>query len=61
MIGETSVSCPHCWEEITLALDLSVPFQDYIEDCPVCCHPMRVVVSAVDGELSGIEVERADG
>lgn len=61
MLDETRVACPHCWEEIVLALDLSVPEQDYVEDCPVCCHPLRVVVRATDGELDTIDVERADG
>ncbi len=61
MLEETRVTCPHCWEEITLTLDLSVPAQDYVEDCPVCCHPLRILVSAEDGELTGIEIRRMDG
>ena len=44
-------TCPHCWETISLTLDLSVPEQSYIEDCPVCCKPMLISYSAVDGEL----------
>lgn len=61
MQEEAHVTCPHCWEDITLALDLSEAEQDYIEDCPVCCHALRVRVSASDGELACIEVECADG
>lgn len=53
-------TCPHCWETIQLTLDLSVPEQAYIEDCPVCCKPMLVAYSAVDGELSEFDVEAAD-
>lgn len=60
MISETEVTCPYCWEQISLVLDLSVPEQDYIEDCPVCCHPLRVLVTAADGELASIGVERDD-
>lgn len=44
-------SCPHCGETIDLTLDLSIPEQSYIEDCPVCCKPMLVSYSSVDGEL----------
>ena len=45
------VSCPCCGESIELLVDCSVDVQDYIEDCEVCCHPMRVSVSVdVDGE-----------
>src|SRR6202034_1082072 len=35
-------TCPHCWETINLTLDLSVPEQSYVEDCPVCCKPLMV-------------------
>lgn len=53
-------TCPHCWETVELTLDLSVPEQSYIEDCPVCCKPMAVAYAAVDGELSEFSVEPAD-
>ena len=59
MIEEAEATCPHCWESISLALDLSVGPQDYIEDCPVCCHPMMVLLLAEDGRLIELRVERA--
>ena len=61
MLEGTTVTCPYCWEQISLMLDLSEPSQDYMEDCPVCCHPMRVVATAEDGELVDVQVERTDG
>jgi hypothetical protein len=61
MLEEAEATCPWCWETISLTLDLSEPEQDYIEDCPVCCHPMRISVRAGDGGLGTLEVERADG
>ena len=59
MIEDATVTCPACWEEISLELDLSVESQDYIEDCPVCCRPMRVSYGAADGELLEVSVESA--
>jgi hypothetical protein len=53
-------SCPHCGETVDLTLDLSVPEQSYIEDCPVCCRPMAVSYAAADGELTELRVESAD-
>ena len=50
-------TCPHCWETINLTLDLSVPEQTYVEDCPVCCKPMRVSYTAEDGEIAEFSVE----
>ena len=53
-------TCPHCWESIGLTFDLSVPEQSYIEDCPVCCKPMVVSYTAVDGEVAEFSVESAE-
>jgi hypothetical protein len=53
-------TCPHCWETINLTLDLSVSEQSYIEDCPVCCKPMLVSYTALDGELGELSVEPAE-
>jgi hypothetical protein len=51
--------CPNCGERIDLTLDLSVPEQSYIEDCPVCCNPMAVSYASADGQLTEISVESA--
>lgn len=37
-----SASCPYCGELIELLLDDSVPEQEYIEDCSVCCRPINI-------------------
>ena len=40
MQTEVSYSCEACGEEIVIPCDLSAGHhQDYVEDCPVCCHP----------------------
>lgn len=46
---EHPFACPYCGEPITMLLDLSVPSQSYIEDCEVCCRPIRIRY-ATDGE-----------
>jgi len=57
LLQDKDATCPHCWETITLTLDLSVPEQSYVEDCPVCCKPMLVAYTASDGELAEFSVE----
>ncbi|MES2675371.1 MAG: CPXCG motif-containing cysteine-rich protein [Pseudomonadota bacterium] len=45
------VQCPYCGEIIEVLIDCSVPEQNYIEDCQVCCCPINFdVVVDEDGE-----------
>ena len=39
-----TVYCPYCGESNELLIDTSVPEQEYIEDCCVCCRPIQVRV-----------------
>jgi hypothetical protein len=43
-------SCPYCGEIIELLIDGSVPRQQYVEDCPVCCQPMVVTATVRDDD-----------
>lgn len=43
--------CPHCWQTISMLLDKSILKQEYIEDCEVCCNPIKVTVQIEDSEL----------
>jgi transcription elongation factor Elf1 len=44
-------TCPYCWEEISMVLDLSVTTQIYVEDCEVCCNPIEVRYLVEDGAI----------
>lgn len=46
----TALSCPYCGASIQLITEPLDEAQDYIEDCEVCCQPMRVLVSA-EGDI----------
>ena len=44
------VQCPYCWERIEIEVEATAGTQDYIEDCRVCCRPIRFeVVPGDDG------------
>ena len=49
---ESHYTCDSCGEEIVIPLDLSAGNQQqYVEDCPVCCHPNVIQVTIdEDGE-----------
>ena len=50
--ADATYVCDSCGEEIVVPVDISAgSHQDYVEDCPVCCHPMRLHVDIdPDGE-----------
>ena len=58
-LNERNVDCPFCAERITLLIDPSAGRQDYIEDCQVCCRPIRVIVDVDGDELLGVQVDCA--
>ncbi len=46
---EATYVCDSCGEEIVVPLDITAgDRQEYVEDCPVCCHPMVLRVSFDD-------------
>jgi len=51
MLTPCIIDCPYCSEPIEILIDASLPSQQYIEDCQVCCRPitLRVEIDA-DGE-----------
>jgi Cysteine-rich CPXCG len=39
------VTCPYCGEPNEIGIDAGGgAYQDYVEDCQVCCRPWRVTV-----------------
>jgi transcription elongation factor Elf1 len=49
-------TCPYCIQEISMLIDVSLPEQEYIEDCEVCCNPIEVKVSVEDQEITNFQV-----
>ncbi len=40
-VVEHHYDCPFCAAEVSVLLDPSISRQSYIEDCEVCCRPLR--------------------
>jgi len=57
---ETSIQCPYCGENIDILLDPSVPQQEYIEDCQVCCRPIIIELTFFDDESPTVNCHRDD-
>ncbi len=43
--------CPYCGEAIEVMVDTSIPQQEYIEDCQVCCRPITLRIEVLEGSI----------
>jgi hypothetical protein len=57
-VVEQEVQCPHCGEWFPTVVDTSQGDHETVEDCAVCCRPMRLIVECAGGEVAGVTVER---
>ena len=52
--------CPYCGENISILIDLNFNNQFYTEDCEVCCRPIEINFTVVDGAIESWEASRND-
>ena len=57
-LHEEQITCPFCWETITILVDPSES-QTYTEDCSVCCRPI-LIQTQVYGDQISVEVTQED-
>ncbi|MGA9408660.1 MAG: CPXCG motif-containing cysteine-rich protein [Bacteroidota bacterium] len=55
-----SIQCPYCGETIEVVVDCSIPRQEYLEDCEVCCRPMTIFVNAAESDSPQVEARQED-
>jgi transcription elongation factor Elf1 len=48
-INEHFFDCPYCFSQISMILEVMSEKQEYIEDCEVCCRPIVVEFSGLEG------------
>ena len=58
MLTPHAIVCPFCGESFGILLDTSIPIQQYIEDCQVCCLPITL---SVEVDEDGVAQVRASG
>jgi len=56
----SSIICPYCGESTDAEVDCSVDFQEYIEDCQVCCRPITFSVSVDSDYEAHVRVRHED-
>ncbi len=45
LLETVSIVCPYCGEGVDVVVDCSIGFQEYVEDCHVCCKPITFSVT----------------
>lgn len=50
------IQCPYCWETLEISVDPSVPDQEYVEDCQVCCQPIVIHVVLDENLTPSVDV-----
>ena len=58
MNDSLSITCPHCGEAFTIALDVSEGSAEFTVDCEVCCRPMQARVQIAAGEITGLDIQQ---
>ena len=56
MEEEYRFTCPHCWQEMSVLLDLSAGGQTLIQDCEVCCNPLEIAYEVRDAAVQSFDV-----
>ena len=54
---EVGLQCPYCGESITMVVEPAYP-QSYVEDCEVCCRPIRVSYETDSDGRVRVQAER---
>lgn len=55
-----AIRCPYCGEHIDVTVEATLVRQVYIEDCMVCCRPIRLAISVNEESELSIVAARDD-
>lgn len=54
-----AVTCPWCLETIEMPVDPGAGEARWVEDCPVCCHPIELGFATGPGGKPQLTAERS--
>jgi hypothetical protein len=60
LLKAVSLQCPYCGETIEVLIDCTIPIQEYIEDCQVCCKPITISVTLGDDDTPQVEARQEE-
>ena len=58
---QTSVEpiCPFCGQSFVLEIDPSIPDQEIVSDCEICCRPLSIHLAMREAEILSLDVRPA--
>ncbi|MDX2080865.1 MAG: CPXCG motif-containing cysteine-rich protein [Terrimicrobiaceae bacterium] len=59
LVEDVEISCPHCGELFAISVETAFAESEFIEDCAVCCRPMRVFLRCRGGLVDSVETSPA--
>ena len=60
MLDEAEIECPYCGATFTALIEPDDAGSDYIQDCEICCQPIRFRVRPDAAGALAVEVARED-
>ena len=60
LLETVPIVCPYCGQSVEVVVDCSIRFQEYVEDCHVCCKPISFNVSTDDDGEPSFEARQED-
>jgi hypothetical protein len=54
-----TVTCPWCLETIEMPVEPGAETDRWVEDCPVCCHPMELELGTDAAGTPCLSAERS--
>lgn len=55
---DVPLQCPYCGETINVIVDCSIEQQEYVEDCQVCCQPIKLEIMIQKGSSPQIKASQ---
>ena len=57
LLSEQTVTCPSCWQQHPVVIDLTDEQRTLIEDCRVCCNPMQITYQLDGDDVCSVDAE----
>lgn len=60
MLPQLDVTCPYCGETFAALVDTGAGDAEYVQDCEICCHPIRFRISVDPDGTTRVDAGRED-